>query len=120
MVEASDANSPEWIEDRRRYVLDTAEQAASGTIRLLLAVHEIWKWLFALPELTRLVTQKDIDYLKWVCDRSCELPLSTERQYWADKSLREKDLIAQKLEQEIREDVLAAFARIVNDIKRML
>jgi hypothetical protein len=46
--------------------------------------------------------------------------LSTERQYWAENSLREKDLIAQTLEQEIHDDVLAAFARIADDLKRML
>jgi hypothetical protein len=108
----------EWVENRRQYVLQTAKQAADGTVNLLLAVYEIHKWLYALPELTRQVAKEDIGYLKKVCDESRELPLSTERQYWAPESLREKDLIAQSLIRRVREEVLSVFARVVDDLRR--
>jgi hypothetical protein len=83
-------------------------------------VHEIEKWLFALPELTRLVANEDLGYLKKVCRESQELPLSTERQYWAPESLREKDLIAQSLINRVREGTLSVFVRIADDLNRML
>jgi hypothetical protein len=113
-------NRVEWVEDRRRYVLRTIEQAGNGTVSLLLAADEIHKWLYALPELTRLVSGEDMEYLKGVGRESKDLPLSTERQYWAAESLREKDLVAQALEAQVREKLLLTFARIADDLKRML
>jgi hypothetical protein len=110
----------EWVEDRRQYILQIVEQATNGTINLLLAVHQVEKRLFALPELTRLAAKEDVAYLKQVRRQSCELPLGTERQYWAAESLREKDLIGQALIKRVRGEVLLAFARIADDLKQVL
>lgn len=120
MPERPQLSRTEWIEDRRNYVLQTIEQTSHGTINVLLAVHEIEKWLFAMPELTSLVSKEDMAYLKEIRRQSSELPLSTERQYWAPDSLREKDLIAQSLTERVRGNTLSVFARIADDLKRML
>ena len=120
MPERPQIGRAEWVEDKRQYVLRTIERAADGTTNPLLAVHEIEKWLYALPELTKLVAMEDMAYLEQVNRQSCELPLSTERQYWAAESLRERDLIAQSLTKRVREEALSVFARIADDLKRGL
>lgn len=118
--EMSPAERVKWIEERRQYVIQTMATAPSEPIAFLFAVHEVWKWLFALKELKAHVTDADFQFLYGIVHQCSELPLSTERQYWAPESLCDKDLIARSIEERAREDVLSAFARISNDLKRML
>jgi len=115
--EMSPEERTKWIEDRRQYVVQTATTAPDRPVPFLFAVHEVWKWLFAMPELKARVADADFQFLYGIVRECYGLPLSTERQYWARESLQEKDLKAESIEQRIREDVRSAFARIVRDLK---
>jgi hypothetical protein len=110
----------EYVEHRRKDVLKTLEQAASGAIGLLLAVREINAALHEVPELERKVGEADSLFLTGVSSECDGLPLGTERQYWASDSLREKDAQAQCYEQKVRGEVLSAFARITDGLKEAL
>jgi hypothetical protein len=118
--EANPAERAKWVEDRRQYVIQTSATLPSEPVAFLFAVHEVWKWIFALPELKAHIAVADFQYLCEIVDKCSGLPLSTEWQHWAVESLREKDLIACSIEERVREDVLSAFARISNDLERML
>jgi hypothetical protein len=109
-----------WVENRRRFLIETAGSPPSEPIPFLTTVHEVWKWLFAIKELKAQVAESDFQLLYGVVQECRDLALGTERQYWAAESLREKDLMARAIENRVREDVLPAFARIANDLTRML
>jgi hypothetical protein len=98
--------------------LDIARKAMNGEISLLLAVRQINSALHGLPERERKIRNEDFIFFKAVSSECDELPLGTERQYWAPESLREKDLRAQSYEQKIREDILSALARIADDLSK--
>jgi hypothetical protein len=62
MSECDDTNNAEWIESRRQCVLQLAEPPANWTVTLLWTVHEVWKWIFALPDLNRRVAGADFPF----------------------------------------------------------
>jgi len=109
-----------WVENRRQFVIDTATAPPNEAIPFLFAVHEVWKWLFAMKELKARVADADFQLLASVVHECREFPLSTERQYWAPESLRQKDVIARGIEKRARKDVLTTFSRIANDLKEPL
>jgi len=108
----------EYVEHRKRDVLQTVQQVENGAVGLLLAVREINGALHEVPELEKRVREADFLFLTGVSSECDELPLGTERQYWAPESLREKDLRAQFYEERIREDILSALARIADDLSK--
>jgi len=108
----------EYVQQVGGTALDIANKAMSGEMSLLLAVREINSALHGLPELEEKIREADFLFLTGVSSECDELPLGTERQYWAPDSLLEKDLLAQSYEQRIREDILSALARIADDLSK--
>jgi|ERR1700678_1584424 hypothetical protein len=118
---ASLNKSPEeYVTYRRGHVLGLIRQAQNGEIGLLLAVREAQIIRRELAELQKRPESADLLFLTGVSSESDELPLGSERQYWAPDSLREKDAKAHAYEERIREKVLSSFARIADDLKRVL
>ena len=118
MPERIHISHEEYVQQSGGTALDIARRAMNGEIGLLLAVLQINSALHGLPELEKKVRRSDFLFLKGVSSECDELPLGTERQYWAPESLRDKDLRAQSYEQKIREDILSALARIADDLSR--
>ena len=119
-LDESPEERAKWVENRRQFIVETATAPPKEPIPFLFAAHEVWKWLFAMKELKARVTDADFQFLHGIVNKLRELPLDTERQYWAPESLREQDKIAESYEREIRENVLTAFARIADDLKEPL
>jgi len=110
----------EYVRKRAQDAADIVRRAQSGTIGLLLAACKINSILHELSELQKRAKREDFLFLTGVASECDELPLDSERQYWAPQSLKEKDRKAQAYEQAIREELLTAFARIANDLKELL
>ena len=107
----------EYVDFRRRQVLEMATARAEDGISLLLNVWRINAALQELPELGRRADQSDILFLTGVVSESDEFPLGDERKHWSPNSLLEKDRLAQTYATEIRQDVLATFARIADSLR---
>ena len=118
MPERVHMSHEEYVQQSGGTALDIARKAMNGEISLLLAVRQINSALHGLPERERKIRNEDFIFFKAVSSECDELPLGTERQYWAPESLREKDLLAQSYEQKIREDILSALARIADDLSK--
>jgi len=118
MPERVHMSHEEYVQQSGGTALDIARKAMNGEISLLLAVRQINSALHGLPERERKIRNEDFIFFKAVSSECDELPLGTERQYWAPESLREKDLRAQSYEQKIREDILSALARIADDLSK--
>ena len=118
MPERIHMSHEEYVQETGGTAVDIARKAMRGEMSLLLAVREISSALQALPERERRVRKDDFIFFKAVSSECDELPLGTERQYWAPESLQEKDLLAQSYEQKIREDILSALARIADDLSK--
>jgi hypothetical protein len=118
MPERVHMSHEEYVQQSGGTARDIARKAMNGEISLLLAVREINSALHGLPELERKVQRSDFLFFKGVSSECDELPLGTERQYWAPESLREKDLRARSYEQKIRKDILSALARIADDLSK--
>jgi hypothetical protein len=97
----------EYVAMRAREALQTIQEAKDGAVGLLLAVREVKEKLAGTPDLKKEIRESDVEFLVAVCSECDELPLGSERQYWAAGSLREKDLLAQSYEEKIREDALS-------------
>jgi hypothetical protein len=95
-------------------------RAQNGDIGLLLAVREIHGILWELPDLETKPESADVLFLKGVSSECDDLPLGSERQYWAPEALREKDALAASYETRIRDKALLAFARIADDLMQLL
>ena len=102
----------EYVLKRKRDVVQIVERAKAGDIGLLLAARKINRVLHELPELEKVVSEDDFLFLTGVVSECDELPLDTERQYWASDALREYDMRAKQYETEIAADLRAAFSRI--------
>jgi hypothetical protein len=118
MPERVHMSHEEYVQQSGGTALDIARKAMNGEISLLLAVRQINSAPHGLPERERKIRNEDFIFFKAVSSECDELPLGTERQYWAPESLREKDLRAQSYEQKIREDILSALARIADDLSK--
>ena len=109
----------EYVEERARDIVKIADKTQTGAMRLLLAACQISSILTSSPNRRAGVREEDFLFLKGVHSECDGLPLGEERQYWAEASLREKDIQAQSYEQAIQEDLRITFSRVVQDIKPM-
>jgi hypothetical protein len=120
MAERPHLSHKEYLAYRRGQVIVLVHRAQSGEFGLLLAVREIHGILWELADLEKKPESADVLFLKGVSSECDDLPLGSERQYWAPDSLREKDARAADYEARIRDKVLLAFARIADDLMQLL
>jgi len=118
MPERVHMSHEEYVQQSGGTALDIARKAMNGEMSLRLAVREINSALHGLPELEKKVQRSEFLFLTGVSSECDELPLGSERQYWSPESLRERDLRAQCYEQQIREDILSALARIADELSK--
>ncbi len=118
MPERTHMSHEEYVQHSGGIALQIARRAINGEMNLLLAVREINSALHGLPELEKKVQRSDFLFLTGVSSECDELPLGSERQYWAPESLRERDLRARAYEEKIRQDILSALARIADDLSK--
>ncbi len=119
MPERVHMSHEEYVAKRREQVLDLVRQAQSGKVGLLLAVREAHGILWELANLEKEPESADVMLLKGVESECDGLPLGSERQHWAEESLREKDVQAERYATQVRDEVLQTFVRIADDLKRL-
>ena len=119
MPERLHMSHEEYLAHRRGQVLDLVRQAQNGGVGLLLAVREIEALLRELAQLEKKPESADLLFLKVVSSECDDLPLGSERQYWALGSLREKDEQAARYAAQVHDHVLLIFARIADDLQQL-
>jgi hypothetical protein len=107
----------EYVDFRRQEALEIARQNPDDAIALLLAVRDLNAILHQVLELEKRVPREDFLFLKGVSSELGGLPVGEERQYWAPKSLAEKDGLSRSYAAVIRAEVIATFGRVVRSLE---
>jgi hypothetical protein len=116
MQEGFPTSFEEFLAQMKARALDVMSHAQRGEIGLLLAVREVHGILWKLAELEGVPKSADLLLLKRVSSECDELPLGSERLFWAPPSLRAKDEQIDRYSAKVRDKVLLAFVRISDDL----